>query len=503
MFDWEAAGHELGAKLGEYHAVVVAGLDPVITGRVAIALARAQSDTRRVAVGDLFAESPPIQDLVHSDDLHGIVDSFLYGVSLTKIARPVPDAGQLYVMPSGTEPPTYEEILPNPRWHRLAAGFREMKALLIVALPASAPNLETLVAAMDGVVFVGDATAGDVPVSRVIGTLREPREELHEQQQREEHEEHQESQPHHERAAREVRRPRAPTPSFAARGLDAHGMPVGSLRKITRSLTDKVADKVAHKLTRKQMAAAGGIGLTLIVAGIAAWLAYRPLAGNTPAWKKEPDCAKLAAAGNPCAPTTPTPTVAMTAATARPDSASDTSKAASVATPPPTVLRVVNPADSAVATAFAVQLMAANTQAGAILKLQSDGKNLPAATFAPAIVDGNRWFKVTTGAFASVASADSLLARLRQRNLLKPGTGNVVRLPFAYRIDSGVPVKAVPAMVAAYGDRGQPVYALQQADGTAWLLVGAYESPEQALLYRESLPSGTQPVLVYRKGRSF
>ena len=77
LFDWEAAGHDLGAKLGEYHAIVVAGLDPVITGRVAIALARAQSGARRVAVGDLFAESPPIQELVHSDDLHGIVDSFL------------------------------------------------------------------------------------------------------------------------------------------------------------------------------------------------------------------------------------------------------------------------------------------------------------------------------------------------------------------------------------------------------------------------------------------
>ena len=119
-------------------------------------------------------------------------------------------------------------------------------------------------------------------------------------------------------------------------------------------------------------------------------------------------------------------------------------------------------------------------QAGAILKLQKDGKNLPAATFSPVIIQGVRWFKVVTGAFATAAGADSLLTRLRQQKLLRDGS--VVRLPFAFRIDSGVPAKAVPAMVAAYGDRGQPVYALQQADGTAWLLVGAFESPRAGLV---------------------
>ena len=183
------------------------GLDPVVTGRVAVGLARAQSGQRRVAVGDLFAESPPIQDLVNNDDPHGIVDSFLYGVSLTKIARPVPDAGQLYVMPSGTEPPSYDEILPNPRWHRLAAGFREVGALLVLAVPTTAPQLEKLVAAMDGVVFVGDAAASEVPVARVIGSVREPSElrEPPREQPRQDPSE----------APRAAAPRRIPTPSFA------------------------------------------------------------------------------------------------------------------------------------------------------------------------------------------------------------------------------------------------------------------------------------------------
>ena len=60
-------------------------------------------------------------------------------------------------MPSGTEPPDYEEILPHPRWHRLAAGFREVGALLVLAAPASAPHIEDLVAAADGACSSGDA----------------------------------------------------------------------------------------------------------------------------------------------------------------------------------------------------------------------------------------------------------------------------------------------------------------------------------------------------------
>jgi hypothetical protein len=171
---------------------------------------------------------------------------------------------------------------------------------------------------------------------------------------------------------------------------------------------------------------------------------------------------------------------------------------------PISVPRVTNPADSAQAAAFGVELMAANTQAGAILKLQQDGKNLPAATFAAVLVQGARWFRVIGGAYADRADADSLLAELRRRDVLDAGSGSVVRVPFAFLIDSGVPPSAVPGMVATYADRGQPVYALRQPDGSAWLLAGAFESLDQSSLFAESLrASGIRPVLVYRKGRSF
>jgi hypothetical protein len=436
-FDWDAAGRELGQTLNDYHSIVVIGVDPTVTGRVAIGIARAQAFKRRVAVGDLFAESPPIQELVHTEDPHGLVDSFLYGVSLTKIAYEVPDAGQLFVMPSGTEPPDYDDILPNPRWHRLTAGFREVGALLVLAAPASAPHIEDLVAATDGAVLVGDAVPRKLPVATVIASVREPKPEGE---------------------------PPVPPP---------------------------VPETAKSAWSRRRIAAVGGIALTLILAAVAAWLAYRPLAGATQshARRRAADSMKVA-----------TNVLASKPDSAVRDLASDSTVAAGAL---PATPRVANPGDSAQSMAFAVELMAANTQAGAIFRLQQDGKTLPAETFAPVLIQGAPWFKVVGGAYQTHAGADSLLASLgRQKKLL--GGESVVRLPFAFLIDSGVPAAAVSEMVAEHVNRGQPIYGLLQANGTAWLLAGAFESPEQSSLYAESLrAAGTTPVLVYRKGRMF
>jgi hypothetical protein len=431
-FDWEAAGHELGAKLDGYHSIVVIGADPVATGKVAVGIARVQGIRRRTAVGDLFAESPPIQALVPTDDPHGLVDTFVYGVSINRIAHPVPDAGELYVLPSGTEPPEYEEILPSPRWARLAAGFAEVGALLVLAAPASAPRIEDLVAAADGAIVVGDVAPRKLPVASVVYAVREPRSTV-------------------------------PVRSAAA--------------------------TAKKPWWRHRAPAAAGIGLTLVAAGVAAWLAYRPLAGGPARLGSRPDSSRRAAGAG----------VIHTDSAAAADSLTDTTSASV-----PSELRISNPQDSAQASPFAVELLAANTQAGAILKLQQDGSSLPAPTFSPALVQGAQWYKVIAGAYGTRFSADSLLTALRRRKVVDAGSGTVVRLPLAFRIDSAVPSSAVPGLLEAYLDRGQPVYALRQADGTAWLLAGAFASIEQSTLYAASLrASGITPVLVYRKGRIF
>jgi hypothetical protein len=432
--DWEAAGAALGETLDAYHALVVIGVDPVATGRVAVAIGRVQAMKRRVAVGDLFAESPPIQELVSSEDPHGLVDSFLYGVSLSRIAYAVPDAGQLFVMPSGTEPPDYDEILVNPRWHRLTAGFREVGALLLLAAPASAPHIEDLVAATDGAILIGDVVPGNLPVVHVISSVRE-------------------------------------TP---AKGVE------------TPEAAAVVVPKRAWRPKRVGMMA--GLALTFALAVVAGWLATRPFVRDPRRGPHSPDTAKGVTA----------PTII------RPDTAVVPSGESGPVIPLTTAV-VQNPADSAQAAAYAIELMAANTQAGAILKLQQDGKDLPAATFAPVLdAQGSKWFKVIGGAAIARAAADSLLADLRKRKIVDATGGSIVRLPYAFRIDSGLPPTAVPELIEMNRDRGIPAYGLKQEDGTCWLLVGAFATVEQAQLYVETLrASGTRPALVYRKGRIF
>lgn len=431
-FDWEAAGYELGGKLDGYHSIIVIGADPVSTGKVAVGIGRVQATRRRTAVGDLFAESPPIQDLVQTDDPHGLVDTFVYGVSINRIAHPVPEAGELFVLPSGSEPPDYDDILPNPRWARLAAGFAEAGALLVLAAPAGAPRIEDLVAAADGAIVVGDVAPRKLPVASVVYAVREPRQ--------------------------------APTLSKP---------PVAQTKP----------------WWRQRVPAVTGIALTLAAAGIAAWLAYRPLAGGPQRLGPKPDSPRQAAGAG----------VLHADSAAGHDTLVDSTAASTTAE-----LRIMNPQDSAQAAPFGVELLAANTQAGAILKLQQDGSSLPAPTFSPALVQGAQWYKVIAGAYGNRNSADSLLVALRRRRIVDAGSGTVVRLPLAFRIDSAVPSSAVPGLLEAYLDRGQPVYALRQADGTAWLLAGAFASIEQSTLYAASLrASGITPVLVYRKGRVF
>jgi hypothetical protein len=173
--DWTERGRDLGATLNEYHAVVVAGSDPIATSEVALGLARVQALHRRVAVGDLFGDAPPLQALVSDEDPHGLVDSFIFGVSLNRIAHQVPDAGELFIMPSGTAPIDQEELFAHPRWRRLAAGFREVGALLVLVAPADGSRLRDLVESTDGAIIVGDTVPADIPVAQSLAWLRAKR----------------------------------------------------------------------------------------------------------------------------------------------------------------------------------------------------------------------------------------------------------------------------------------------------------------------------------------
>jgi hypothetical protein len=171
-FDWEAEGQRLGETLGAFHCLVVLGDVPDDAALAALGIARVQARHRRVVVIDLLGESPPLQHLLGRDDAHGIVDCFLYGVSLNRVAVPVEQGGNLSIVPTGSEPPQYEQILAHPRWDRLIANARDTGSLLVIVVPSGAREIETLAAKGDGAIVVGDAVPPQLPFSRIVASVR-------------------------------------------------------------------------------------------------------------------------------------------------------------------------------------------------------------------------------------------------------------------------------------------------------------------------------------------
>jgi hypothetical protein len=234
-----AEGLRIGASLDATNLILVLGDDPRSTALAALGVARAQSGRRRVALGDLLGDAEPIQQLLNTEDPHGLSDSFVYGVSLNKIAQAVPQYGDLYLLPSGSEVPIYEEIFTNSRWRRLAAGFRETGALLVVAAPATAPHIADVVDLADGALLVGDVAPAGMDPSKLIGRVH-------------------------------------PTPPNGVPPVAPEPEPVPTI-----AFAD--APKPWWKRIPIRLPAGIGIVLALGLAGIGLWLAARPLAkGHEP-----------------------------------------------------------------------------------------------------------------------------------------------------------------------------------------------------------------------------
>jgi hypothetical protein len=171
---WVEAGRRFAPQLGGRSAIVIIGEDPAAAASVALGIGQALTIERRVAIADLVGEVEPLQALVTSDDPHGIADIFLYGISPDRIAHPVDESGNLFIMPSGTEPVQSEEIYRSPRWRRLASGFREVGALLILVGQMDAPALDDLIEQCEGAVLVGPKAAATAPVYPVLGRIEHP-----------------------------------------------------------------------------------------------------------------------------------------------------------------------------------------------------------------------------------------------------------------------------------------------------------------------------------------
>ena len=390
----------------------------------------------------------------------------------------------LFVMPTGSEPLVDADILRNDRWHRLASGFREVGALLLLVVPAGVEGSAELLAMVDGAVVVGDPADVDVEPSRVLAVVP----------------------PLEARGTTPVGGVWTAEP--AATMTPQAGEAIASSRRTTpRGVTPRGA-------TPASVPAMGpNVNRTLVLAGVllaavALWFfAGRP--GMPRA--AEPAVRDSAAVRDSLRADSSRASAASAAST------TDSAPAAGAAAAPSEsalVARVdslrallpANPGDSLAAAAYGVVVLATNDETQALTRWAEQVMRLPAGTVSAVRLRGERglWYQLQAGAFAKARTADSLLRVLRDSGVVVAEAGRVVATPFAIALESKVGRRQARAVADGYVQRQVAAYPLLQGDGTATIYVGAFETPEAAAPAIAALRArGIVPTLVYRTGRSF
>lgn len=471
--DWEALGAEASAAVKGAHAILVTGSDPIATARAAIGIGQVQSRSRRVAIGDLIGDVEPLLGLVTGDDPHGIVDSFLYGVSLNKIARQVDADGMLFVMPSGTEPNVTPDIMRNERWSRLAAGFREVGALLVLVAASEADGVRELAEMLDGVVIVGDAPSlSSLPSQALLARIEAPAD------------------------APDVREVVDEEPAVVVDDDAEPTMPAEA--PVTPEYQSPVMvpshDAPGKRLVALQQGRSVPVP-ALIAAALVMLLGLWFMLGRPGLPKATP------------AASTVSDTIGIgDDVRAADDTVVDAASEETLGTIALSAVRIANPQDSALAVPYGVVLVATNDEAQALARWADLGLRLPAGTVTMVNIRGEqgRFFQVQAGAFTTAQQADSLLAALRADRRLAATAGSVSATPYAIVLEPSVSQSAARAIANAYGQRQIAAYPLLQADNSAVIYVGAFETPDQAApLLNDLSRKGVKVALHYRTGRGF
>ncbi|HYW32754.1 MAG TPA: SPOR domain-containing protein [Gemmatimonas sp.] len=443
-------GERLSPLLDDVYAAVVAGTDSEIAAATALAIARVQGQRRRVAIADLVGETRALEALLGGDDAHGVSDSFLYGVSLNKIARPINDTGTIFLMPSGTESVANEGVYANERWRRLAAGFHQVGALLLIVAVPGTPGFSELCGFVGAIMPVGKATFPVPPGVRLI----------------------------------------APPPA------PAHEPP--AITPPSRSTTARARAVAAEdQASRRNKLFAVLLGLAAIGVAIgASWQQLKPYLPAPVVQLFETSQA------------TPADSASVAATPAqRVDTLSDAAKqvardsAALVAALQREPLQVANPGDSVGALRYSIYFSSANNRDAATPDAYV--ASLPAMATTVVHEDGLLWYRVTVGAYPTRAAAAARLVQLQSRKVVSSG-GSILTVPYAIRLDSSVAPASVPTLLADYNKRGIAAYSLRMPGGRATVVTGAFETPTQANILADSLEKiGIAPVLVYRTGRMY
>lgn len=435
---WEDEGARIAIALDNCGSAVIVGDDTGAAAHVALGIGRVHARRRRVAIADLVGEEPVLQSLVPADAPHGIVDSFLYGVSMNKIAHAIDPAQNLYILPSGSGPLDVDSLMRNERWRKLAAGFQEVDALLLLVASSKGSALDALIGATDGAIVVGGARVG--AGRRIIASV-----------------------------------PAGPSETEVTFARAPIGRSTSDRRGSTRDGGGKLEPEPPPRSRRVLWLVL--LAALLLAAAALYWAWDNGLLGTVPSARPS-GSASVANAGT------------VTSAQAM-----DLAGAAEKALLPFTD-SLANPADSARAKGYVLVLSHLSDARGAALTLERDAREMAAATFSPVMIHDMPWYRVTAGAFSTRASADSMVRSSRQFE-----TAAVLYAPYSVLLATGVEKDSITSRLRGFRDNGYPVFELVQDDGTVTVYTGAFETPEQSVqLLSELRADSVQASVAYRTG---
>ena len=409
---------------------------------------------RRTALVDGFVDAPTLHTVAGAGNDEGIVDAFEYGASLNRIVQQQPEAS-LFFIPAGTFSSNPQQVMTNPRWRRLSAGFRHEEALLL--LYVAAEHLGDLAAEPDGMIVlspqgldlaVSDAPAVAAAVGRGLPLLAVVADEA-------------------------VLATRALAPETAA-PAESPAPPAASSTEAPARVFRQRGGSAPMQMLLDSQPKGGGWKAVLLGALVLVILAAVGLVMMRPE--------SLRSFMPVAAP------AADSAAASRLDSAR---------LPPPPA-----PPPPVESLPFAVQVAATRTLQAALAAADSlEADTVPVVVAPIRIAQRGAFFRIYAGPYASAARADSALRSLRARGLLTAGSGTVDSVPLSVALSAGLAPEAARAERARLRAAGVPVFLLRQADGSLRLFAGAYGAATQAVLLQDLLtPTGSAGDLVPRVG---
>lgn len=455
---------------------------------------------RRVALVDLSLDRPCLDRGMSGHLQEGIVDAFLYGVSLGRVAQPQEPKG-LHFIGVGTRAADPSEIWANPRWARLTQGFAKEGALLLAFIPVNGipavafepeavvllaqegfdpyehpfPDLDRWLPARGPVLVVEETTAPE-PARQAPAPARPQAPQQAETP----------------RSESSPGRPIALEPPLAGTGEPDFSGPPASPAHPPPSPRNRIGPRPPQREARRRRSRGnrrfylGAVVVFVVVIGaMFGWPELRTRVAALAGSDAEPAADSMLAA----------PPLGAAVLDTASDSVADTTGTSRAspgeAIPPPRL-------DSLF---YGVQVAAFNSYDRAMTHALEVGNGLLAPAVTPVRIGGDRlWYRVIVGAFASSAEADSALREFWNRGRVERGQGTVIRTPQAF--DLGLRPTADSATAEAMGlrRRGLPAYVLR-APGGARVLVGAFQRPAQAAAAESLLTTaGITASLVQRMG---